>query len=152
MRTTFLSFLGAISLMSALGCTPEGTAEPCVTQADCYPDIDPAQLAGAVTCLDRVEAGYCTHECTNDADCCAVDGVCDDRVKQVCAPFESTGVMLCFLSCSADDLEATGFTETDGDGQGDLGAQFCRARAHPEFGCRSTGGGSANRKVCVPGG
>lgn len=27
---------------------------------------------------------------------------------------------------------------------------FCQEEAHPAFGCRSTGGGSANRKVCVP--
>jgi hypothetical protein len=27
---------------------------------------------------------------------------------------------------------------------------FCQEEAHPAFACRSSGGGSSNRKVCVP--
>ena len=46
--------------------------------------------------------------------------------------------MMCFISCENDDVE------------GDADA-FCQGY-HPDFICRSTGGGSANRKVCVPGG
>ena len=29
--------------------------------------------------------------------------------------------------------------------------EFCQREAHPDFICRSSGGGSNNRKVCVPG-
>jgi hypothetical protein len=93
-------------------------------------------------CLDRVEGGYCTHECEADDDCCAVEGECDEDFSQVCGPFENTGLMLCFLSCEEEDIDAAG---------ADDGDAFCAEHAGPDFICRSTGGGSANRRVCVPG-
>lgn len=132
---------------SSRGGSPEQAGEACVSPDDCYPDVaDPTLLAGAVECLDRVQDGYCTHQCDTDADCCAVPGECDTPLPQVCAPFESTGLRMCFLSCEQDALdqaEAAGFEFTDD-------AAFCQRYAHPRFGCRSTGGGSENRKVCVP--
>ena len=100
--------------------------------------VDKSQLAGDMQCLDRVPGGYCTHECTTDADCCAVPGECDVNDVQVCAPFESSGLMLCFHSCESADLP---------DGADDTA--FCQG-INLGFGCRSTGGGSDNRKVCVP--
>ena len=72
--------------------------------ADCYPHVDHAELAGAVECLDCVRAGYCTHLCETDDDCCAVEGECETDLKQVCAPFESTGRRMCLLSCEGADL------------------------------------------------
>ena len=108
----------------------------CDVPDDCYPDADPEEIQGDIMCLDRVPGGYCTHTCTSDADCCAAEGECDDR-PQVCAPFESTGTMMCFLSCEAPDVG-----EEDADG-------YCHDYASPEFSCRSTGGGSNNRKVCA---
>jgi len=93
--------------------------------------------------LDRVPNGYCTHHCAADADCCAVPGECHANVAEVCAPFESTGEMTCFLSCEDADLKAFGFTDS---------TAFCQQYANAAFICRSTGGGSKNRKVCVPGG
>ena len=110
--------------------------QPCNSEADCYPGILQTELSGDVVCMDRVEDGYCTHYCENDADCCALDGECDDEwdLEYVCAPFESTGEYYCFISCEdAEDEE-----------------NYCQTYAHPEFGCRSTGGGTDNRKVCMP--
>jgi hypothetical protein len=108
----------------------------CEAPDECYPDADPEELEGDVLCLDRVPGGYCTHTCTTDEDCCAAEGECDGR-RQVCAPFESTGMMMCFLSCEDEDL---------GDDEGD---DYCREYASGSFTCRSTGGGSNNRKVCA---
>jgi hypothetical protein len=125
----------------------ENTGQSCMTIADCYPDlVEGGALKGAVQCLDRVTGGYCTHLCQADTDCCAVMGECKSGFKQVCAPFESTGMMMCFLSCEQADLHAS----PDGGVLDDTG--YCQAYASPEFTCRSTGGGKDNRKVCVPGG
>ena len=112
----------------------DDTGEACETDEQCYPGIDHELLAGEVVCMDRVEGGYCTHRCATDADCCAVPGECNSNHDQVCGPFESTGDRFCFLSC--EDVE-------DED-------NFCQVNAHYSFICRSTGGGSDNRKVCVP--
>jgi hypothetical protein len=122
--------------------SPDQTGQICQAPADCYPEVDPADLAGAVECLDRVRGGYCTHQCGGDQDCCAVEGECLTDFPQVCSPFESTGMMMCFLSCESQDVDASG--EPDD-------SAFCQKYASPDFICRSSGGGSANRKVCVPG-
>lgn len=122
----------------------EYVGQSCAEPAECYPGIDAGALRGDVECLARVPGGYCTHLCETDADCCAVPGECKTGFKQVCAPFESTGKMMCFLSCERGDLHPA----ADGSELDDT--QYCRAYASPEFGCRSTGGGSKNRKVCVP--
>ncbi len=100
--------------------------------------MDPGELRGDPLCLDQVDGGYCTHLCQTDADCCAVEGECLSDFPQVCAPFESTGMMMCFLSCEDADID------------GADSEAFCAEEAHSSFICRSTGGGSANRKVCVP--
>jgi len=118
------------------GAEGESAGEACDSPDTCYEDADRDAIAGEILCLDRVSGGYCTHLCESDADCCAADGECDGRL-QVCAPFESTGMMMCFLSCEDADLE------------GDDPDAYCDEYAHPEFSCRSTGGGSANRKVCA---
>ncbi|HVI01347.1 MAG TPA: hypothetical protein VM869_21665 [Enhygromyxa sp.] len=134
-------FAGTFAL--AIAChdddDPEYVGQPCESPADCYPAIeDPSLLAGEVECLDKVEGGYCTHLCEVDADCCAVEGECVSGYPQVCAPFENQPDKRCFLSCEDSDV-------------GELGPdEYCRTYAHPSFGCRSTGGGSENRKVCVP--
>lgn len=122
----------------ACGGTSEQAGQPCAQASECYPTIDPAKIKGAIQCLDRVPGGYCTHLCTTDADCCAVQGECIGNHPQVCAPFESTGMMMCFLSCEGSDL-----------GGVEEGA-YCAQYAGDAFGCRSTGGGSKNRKICSP--
>jgi hypothetical protein len=117
---------------------PEQVGQPCETPADCYPDLDHNTLLGEVECLADVPGGYCTHLCEADTDCCAVEGECRSGYPQVCAPFQSNDDMRCFLSCEDSEL-------------GDLGPdEYCRTYAHESFGCRSTGGGGENRKVCVP--
>jgi hypothetical protein len=142
---------GALALFGALASacgssdvqTPSNTGQVCQVAADCYPGIDPASLQGEPVCLDRVTDGYCTHHCTQDLDCCAVMGECPDHLAQVCAPFESSGDQNCFLSCEAADVSNAGFSDS---------TVFCQTKANPAFICRSTGGGSQNRKVCVPNG
>jgi len=141
-------FTLVLVLASACGSTDDGqgptnTGQTCKVSADCYPGLDPATLQGDPVCLTRVPDGYCTHQCTQDLDCCAVMGECPNRLPQVCAPFESSGEMNCFLSCEAADVSNAGFTDS---------TAFCQAKANSAFICRSTGGGSQNRKVCVPNG
>jgi hypothetical protein len=115
----------------------DDVGQPCESAEDCYPDLeDHSVLSGDVVCLDEVPDGYCTHYCEDDADCCAVEGECDEDLdlEYVCGPFQSTGEMYCFISC---------------EGQED-GNAYCQEWAHSEFICRSTGGGSENKQVCVP--
>jgi hypothetical protein len=126
----------------------EATGQACTAAAQCYTQLEGGTLKGEPQCLDRVPGGYCTHLCTKDEDCCAVPGECRTGFKQVCAPFESTGKMMCFLSCEAGDLHAA---PDAGAGAPVLEeSAYCQAYAGTAFGCRSTGGGKDNRKVCVP--
>jgi hypothetical protein len=120
---------------------PTGTGQACESADQCYPGVEDDTLLGDAVCLDRVDGGYCTHHCTQDSDCCAAPGECPDARAQVCGPFESTGEMYCFLSCEDTDLEGTGIDDADA---------YCEHYASAAFHCRSTGGGSNNRKVCVP--
>lgn len=121
--------------------SPDQVGSVCEVPGDCYPDAE-AELEGEVLCLDRVPAGYCTHECVDDVDCCAVEGECATDLAQVCSPFESAGSKMCFLSCEGADVEAAGAPDEQ---------SFCHHEVSPYFICRSSGGGSENRKVCVPG-
>jgi len=146
-RLSFTS-LAVLALAAApLSCgddDAENTGEACTVPDDCYEDVleeDRDMIAGEIECLTRVEGGYCTHLCETDDDCCAVLGECLDEEDhpQVCAPFENeSAIKRCFLSCEPEHI-------------GDLEENdFCHEFAHEEFGCRSSGGGSENRKVCVP--
>jgi hypothetical protein len=114
--------------------------QSCIAAAQCYVGLDATALAGQVTCLTPVSGGYCTHACTSDGDCCKVPGECADGRPQVCSPFESAGQMYCFLSCEAALLADAGISD----------ATYCETYASASFNCRSTGGGSQNRKVCAP--
>lgn len=138
------ALIAACSDDASSGGPVENTGSSCTAPAQCYPNLDGGTLKGAVQCLTKVSGGYCTHLCTTDADCCAVPGECTRSYKQVCAPFESTGLSMCFLSCEDADVkaeDATFATNTNG---------FCQTYANAAFGCRSTGGGAKNRKVCLP--
>ena len=113
----------------------EYTGQPCEGPEDCYPDLDADLIIGDIECLsERVEGGYCTHLCNTDDDCCAVEGECATDLPQVCAPLESAPSDYCFVTC--EDVEDE--------------ESYCETYVHPEFHCRSTGGGSDNRKVCLP--
>ena len=120
------------------------TGQKCAAPTDCYPGLDGGTVKGQVVCLDKIAGGYCTHLCTSDADCCATPGECPNKVKEVCAPFESTGMMMCFVSCEDADV----FTPDAWDAGAITPDQFCSTIAGTGFGCRSTGGGKANRKFC----
>jgi hypothetical protein len=69
-------------------------------------------------------------------------------LKQVCAPFESTGQKMCFLSCEADDVRAADAGAHDAGVSADTA--YCTTYASAAFSCRSTGGGRENRKICAP--
>jgi hypothetical protein len=125
---------------------PEDTGAACVAPADCYDTVlDRTTIKGEVVCMDRVRDGYCTHTCTADADCCAAEGECDAGFKEVCSPFESLEGDHCFLSCEPGDLVAApGQTDPVEENE------YCQRRAGKDFLCRSSGGGTENRKICVP--
>lgn len=154
--TRSIVIVGWLSITFAPGCkdddrpgggaddrgSPDHVGSVCEVPADCYPEVDHSDLEGAVICMERVRGGYCTHECDSDTDCCATEGECATDLPQVCSPFESTGIRMCFLSCEASDVQAAGASDEQ---------TFCQHEASHDFICRSSGGGSANRKVCVPG-
>lgn len=137
----FLRVLFGLTFALAVGCRDrdhELVGQPCDVPADCFPNLDHDALLGEVECLTKVEGGYCTHLCEADNDCCAIEGECVAGYPQVCAPYTNQPDKRCFLSCEASDVDGLDPNE------------YCRTYAHPSFGCRSTGGGSENRKVCVP--
>ena len=149
---------------SAVDAGPRGaeqTGQECKVAGDCYGGVaggaDGGALKGEVLCLDKVTNGYCTHLCTQDSDCCAAPGECKTGLVQVCAPFTSTGQNQCFLSCEDKDINAAiaaqapdgGYDGGSVDG-GSREDAYCKAYASAAFGCRSTGGGKNNRKVCLP--
>jgi hypothetical protein len=121
---------------------PTQTGQTCMVAAQCYPGVaDSGALRGEVTCMTKVPDGYCTHTCTADTDCCAVDGECVASHGEVCSPFESTDMKYCLLSCEDAALKAAGATDAD---------SYCAKYANAKFTCRSSGGGSENRKICSP--
>lgn len=90
------------------------------------PDDCPAPEGATAECLDKSSEGFCTWSCSSDSDC-AFD---EDEYERVCASFESEEGEHCFPSCEGAEDED---------------------EACPQgFTCRSTGGGSDNRKVCFP--
>jgi hypothetical protein len=136
------TFIGVLLVVASLGCSSksdEHAGQACGAAGDCYKGLK-AMPRGEVMCLTRVEGGYCTHLCQTNADCCAVEGECKSNLGQVCSPFESTGMRMCFLTCDASVV-----------GSADPNA-YCAQNAHKSFICRSSGGGSDNQKVCVPNG
>lgn len=143
----------------------EQAGQACTAPAQCYLDKtdggDGGQLAiqGAIHCETKVENGYCTHECQSDDNCCAVEGECRTGIKQVCSPFTNTdNPKYCFLSCEDEDIQraiaanvdAGGWDGGAWDGGTDLANDFCYHYASIYAQCRSSGGGSQNRKVCIP--
>jgi len=133
--------VSACGSSSGNGAPATNTGEACQKASDCYAGLDAGSLQGAPLCLTAVTNGYCTHACTTDSNCCAIAGECPLAFPEVCAPFESTGGMDCFLSCESAAVMQAGFTDS---------TAFCQRYANATFICRSTGGGSNNRKVCVP--
>lgn len=126
----------------------EQTGQECKVASDCYPGVDAGALKGDVLCLDKVKSGYCTHLCTQDTDCCSVPGECKTGLVQVCGPFSSTNQNQCFLSCEDSDIKKA--IAAQGLDAGTSADDYCKAYASAAFGCRSTGGGKTNRKVCLP--
>lgn len=118
-----------VVLLGLLGCGggPDFYESCDLEEPDACVDVVPEDATGA--CLEKSGGGFCTWECAADADC-AND--VDDDFDFVCAPLESNPQTYCFPAC----------------GEGEDGAEEC-----PDgYGCRSTGGGSDNRKICFPDG
>ena len=138
-----LLFAGVIACGSSgeSNAGPTNTGQSCSAPEQCFGSLDAGALVGTAICLDKVPGGYCTHSCSGDGDCCAVPGECPGGYPEVCAPFESTGQMDCFLSCEDSTIQKAGYTDS---------TAYCAKFANAAFSCRSTGGGSKNRKVCVP--
>lgn len=141
------------------GVEPAGQA--CTAPTQCYGGVDGGAdggaIQGTVTCLTRVTNGYCTHECTQDTECCAAPGECLTSVKQVCSPFENTTTKYCFLSCEDADIQRAiaanadaGYYDGGAVDGGTVADEFCKSYASPSATCRSSGGGNQNRKVCIP--
>ena len=143
--------LTAAILACSGGSSSSGTGGPntqtgssCTSASACYPSLDAGALHGQVTCLTQLQNGYCTHTCASDADCCAATGECPAGIKEICASFESSGQMYCFVSCASADITAdpnAGTTDP---------TAFCQKVANASFTCRSTGGGRNNQQFCGP--
>ncbi|MDB4942084.1 MAG: hypothetical protein JWP97_1618 [Labilithrix sp.] len=138
----------------------EPAGQSCTAAAQCYAGVDAGADGGVVgeaTCLTKIENGYCTHTCQTDGDCCAVPGECLTSVKEVCSPFENQGAQYCFLSCEDADI-ARAIAANASSGYYDGGATdaassadaYCQSYAGSATSCRSSGGGTQNRKVCIP--
>jgi hypothetical protein len=106
-----------------IACGGSSIYAPCESADEC-----PAPEEVTAECVDKSGVGFCTWECAKDEDC-AFD---EDAYPRVCASFESESELYCFPSCEG--------AETDD-------PDACP----PGYGCRSTGGGSDNRKICFPG-
>jgi hypothetical protein len=141
------------------GVEPAGQA--CTMASQCYGGVDggadSGTIQGAVTCITKVTNGYCTHECNDDSNCCAAPGECLTAVKQVCSPFENQPQKYCFLSCEDADIQRAiaanadaGYYDGGAVDGGTVADQYCKSYASPYATCRSSGGGSMNRKVCIP--
>jgi hypothetical protein len=132
-----------VLLLGACGSDSEHVGTPCTMASQCYPGVQSqSTIHGTVTCLTQYSGGYCTHSCVTDADCCAVAGECRTGFPQVCASFENQSGTYCFFSCADADIAAApngGTTDPNG---------YCQHFAGSSLTCRSTGGGSANRKFC----
>lgn len=133
---------GSGSTAGTMNRPPEQTGAVCESDSQCFPDVAEGELMGEALCLTRVHAGYCTHSCEADTDCCAVPGECKTDLPQVCSPFESAEGKMCLLSCEKDDVARDADAEDEND--------FCQRNVASDFICRSSGGGSENRKVCMP--
>lgn len=149
------------SSSSSSGGTPDGgprgvepAGQACTTASQCYAGVDGGAeggIVGAVTCITKVTNGYCTHTCTQDTECCAAPGECLTGVKEVCSPLENQGAQYCFLSCEDADIQRALAANADaGVDAGTGGDAYCQTFAGSSTGCRSSGGGSKNRKVCLP--
>jgi hypothetical protein len=118
------------------------TGASCTVATTCYPgvDRDAGAIPGQITCLTKVAGGYCTHTCSTDADCRTVAGDYRTGHLEVCSPFESTADTYCLLSCEATDLADAGVADPNA---------YCTTYATAGMSCRSSGGGSQNRKICM---
>lgn len=75
-------------------------------------------------CVEKSDAlKFCAVTCDADVAC----DVVDDAFDWVCAPFESSPESYCFPACADEGPECP-----------------------PGYGCRSTGGGADNEKICFP--
>lgn len=137
------------------GAEPAG--QTCAAPTQCYATLEGGAVKGTVTCLTKVENGYCTHTCKDDSECCAVPGECRTSVKQVCSPLENQPEQYCFLSCEDDDIKraidanaSLGFYDGGVTDAASTADAYCQSYAGASTSCRSSGGGKNNRKVCMP--
>lgn len=99
---------------------------------DCFEGLE---IQGDAICFTQVEGGYCSHTCTSNADCCAVEGECDPAFDYVCTGLEERSGSFCFVACNLE-----GFSGGD--------QSICDAVAEG-LECRNTGRGVGSQ-VCLP--
>ena len=135
----------------------EATGQACTQASQCYANLEGGTVSGRVTCITKVANGYCTHTCTQDSECCSTPGECLTGVKQVCSPFENQAVQYCLLSCEDSDVQSAiaanreaGYYDGGTTDAGSVADAYCQSFAGASTSCRSSGGGSKNRKVCIP--
>ena len=124
MPSRVLAFLLALAACSGKDDSSVDLYRTCAAVEECTDHPTGADAA----CVDKGGEGFCTWSCTTDADCTLE---ADDGWDYVCASFESSEGLYCFPSCRDDGEES-------------------EASCPGTLGCRSTGGGSDNQKVCFP--
>jgi hypothetical protein len=144
----------------ARGSEPAG--QTCTAPSQCYAGVtdagaDGGGISGTVTCLTKVTNGYCTHTCTQDSECCRAPGECLTGVAEVCSPLSNQPEQYCFLSCADADVQraiaangSAGYYDGGANDAGSVADAYCRSYAGTSTSCRSSGGGTKNRKVCLP--
>jgi len=118
-----------IGLLALTGCSKNDPAEDAYQACEEPADCDSPEGRDPV-CLEKSDEGFCSWECDADTDC---EEASDDLFEYVCASFESELQLYCFPACAEEAEDAE---------------DECPAGMN----CRSTGGGSNNRKICFPDG
>lgn len=113
-------------LLSLLACKEDLDYQSCEVADDCAEWV-PEEATSV--CLEKSGGGFCSWECATDTDC---EGDVEEDYTYVCASFESTDGLYCFPSCNEDEADSSPSVCPEG------------------FGCRSTGGGNDNRRICFP--
>ncbi len=113
---------GIVGLTVACGSTDFYAA--CEAAAQCESLVPESATA---QCVEKEQGGFCTWSCQSALDCA---GDADDEWEFTCAPFESSPGLYCFPHCNQEVSDNL---------------------ACPEgYGCRSTGGGADNERICFP--
>jgi len=116
-------------LLGLISCGKNKDVDEVYQSCEAPEDCEVPESVDAV-CVDKSGAGFCTWECEVDVDCDEAEEA-DFDFDYGCASFESEDALYCFPMCNSD-------------------ADDPEDECPPAMTCRSTGGGSDNRKICFP--